>query len=430
MKVKYAIAASVLLSLSAFAQKDELKALKKLDDKETQPTAADIAEYKRLLTEVEGKLGSATDEQKIDYHYYKGNYAGAEMAMNMANPAKAQAAFMDMVSSYDKVREMEKSKSKKKYTPEIETSYAMLKEQMLLPMAQQAAKQKNFKQAGSMFYGIYMLDKNDKSNLYNAAAMAVNAQDYDNALTYYLELDKAGYTGEGTVYSAKNIQTQQVEGFPNEALMRSAVLTKKYSDPKIEKMPSLKGEIVKNIALIYIQKGETEKAKQAMDAARKNNPDDVSLIISEADLYLKTKDMATYKKLITEATQKNPNNADLYYNLGVVSAETDKAEAKKFYEKALSINPNYTNANINLGAMMLEGEEKIVNEMNNPKTSDKRYNELKKQRDDLYKKALSYFEKAHKADPANEYVISAMANIYQGLDMENEAKAMRAKLKK
>lgn len=429
MKIKYAIAASVLLSVSAFAQKDELKAIKKLEEKE-KPTAADFAEYKRLLTEVEAKLGSATDDQKIDFYYYKGNYAGGEMAMSATNPAKAQAAFMDMIANYDKVRELEKAKGKKKHTDEINVELIMMKDQMILPMAQQAVQQKNYKMAGNYFFAAYKLDNNDQSSLYNAAAMAVNGQDYDAALTHYLELEKLGYTGEGTVYSAKNIKTGQIEGFQSEVLMKSAVQTKQYINPKIEKMPSVRGEIVKNIALIYNQKGDTEKAKAAFANARKANPDDTNLIISEADMYYKAKNMDMYKKLIGEAIAKSPNDADLYYNLGVVTAETDKNEAKKYYEKALSIKPDYVNANINMGAIMLDGEEKIVTEMNNPKTSDKRYGELKTQRDNLYKKALSYFDKALKADPDNEYIMSTMASIYQGLDMDAEAKAMKAKMKK
>ena len=61
MKIKYAIAASLLLSIGAYAQKEELKALKKLDNKEGSQHAADLTEYKRLLAEVEPKMGNATD---------------------------------------------------------------------------------------------------------------------------------------------------------------------------------------------------------------------------------------------------------------------------------------------------------------------------------------------------------------------------------
>ncbi len=428
---KYVIAASLLMALSASAQKDELKALRKLDDKE-KPAPGDSAEYKRLLGEVEAKLGAATDEQKIEYYYYKGSYAGEQMMVNAANPAKAQASFQELMDSFDKVLEMEKARGKKKYTQEIEVGYAQLKDEAMLPAARAASQQKNYKVASGLFYAAYKLDKKDPSNLYNAAAMAVNGQDYDKALEYYLELDKIGYTGEGTVYSAKNVKTGQREYFPNTKVRELSIAQKQHTDPKDEVLPSLKGDIVKNIALIYIHKGDVEKAKQAMVAARKAYPNDVSLIISEADLYLKTKDMDMYRKLITEATQKNPNNADLFYNLGVISTETDRAEAVKNYEKALAINPNHVNANINMGTVIMFDEEKIVKEMNTLGTSakdNKRYDELKKQRNDMYRKALPYFEKAVKADPENQYAITMAANLYQALEMTAEAKAMKAKLK-
>jgi tetratricopeptide (TPR) repeat protein len=142
--------------------------------------------------------------------------------------------------------------------------------------------------------------------------------------------------------------------------------------------------------------------------------------------------MAKYKALITEAVSKNPNDADLFYNLGVVSAEADPAAAYEYYTKALAIKPNYVNANINLGLLMLKDEQKLVDQMNKLGTSAKdnqRYDELKKQKDGLYIKALPYFERAHKDEPDNQYVISTIAGMYQALDRQTEYKAMKAKLK-
>lgn len=428
---KYLIAASMLMALSASAQKDELKALRKLDEKE-KPAPGDSVEYKRLLGEVEAKLGAATDEQKIEYYYYKGNYAGEQMMLNATNPEKSQPFFKDMMDSYNKVLEMEKTKGKKKYSQEIEMGYAMLKDQALLPGARAALQQKNFKMASGLFYAAYELDKKDPSNLYNAAAMAVNDKDYDTALKYYLELDKMGYTGEGTNYSAINVKTGEKEYFPNAKLRETSIQLKQHTNPKDEKLPSLKGDIVKNIALIYVHQGNIEKAKQAMVAARNAHPNDVSLIVSEAELYFKTNDLAMYKKLIAEAAEKNPTNADLFYNLGVLASKNNKEEAIKNYQKVLSINPNHVNANNNMGSILLSDEEKIVNEMNALGTSDKdnkRYEVLKGQRNEMFKKALPYFEKALQAEPDNQYAITMCANIYQALEMPDKAKAMKAKLK-
>ena len=350
----------------------------------------------------------------------------------MKNPAAIQQSISSAIENFNKVIEIEKNEKKKNNTKEIQEEIYPQLRSMVITVAQGLGKQKMYKDAAQYYHTAYLMDTKDQSMLYNAAAYAVNGQDYDKALEYYLELDKLGFTGEGTNYSAINVKTGEKEYFPNPKLRETSIQLKQHKDPKDEKLPSLKGDIVKNIALIYVQKGDTEKAKQAMVAARKAHPDDVSLIISEADLYLKTKDMAMYRKLITEATQKNPNNADLFYNLGVISSESDRAEAIKNYEKALAINPNHVNANINMGTLIMFDEEKIVKEMNSLGSSEKdnkRYEVLKKQRNELYKKALPYFEKAVKADPENQYAISMAANLYQALEMSAEAKAMKARLK-
>ncbi|MGQ3086239.1 hypothetical protein, partial [Flavobacterium sp.] len=71
MKIKYAIAASLLLSLSAFAQKDELKGLKKIVDKDTPPTKEDMTKFKELIAAAEPKMSAATPEQQSDFYYYR-----------------------------------------------------------------------------------------------------------------------------------------------------------------------------------------------------------------------------------------------------------------------------------------------------------------------------------------------------------------------
>lgn len=427
MKGKYVMAAALLFSLSGFAQKEELKAIRKITEKE-KPTATDFQEFKRLLTEVEPKIEAATPEQQIDYNYYKGIFALGEM---QANPTMAQMNFSIMLKHLNKVIELEKN-GKKKYTEEIQKQIFPEIKTGILTLANQLVEQKKFKEAAIYFASAFKIEPKDYSILYNAAASAVNAQDYDNALKYYLELDQSGFTGASTAFVAKNKKSGTIEAFPNKATRDIAVKSGEYIEPKDEKVPSVKGEIVKNIALIYGQKGETEKAKQAMANARKANPDDVSLLIAEADLYLKSKDNEMYKKLITEAVQKSPNDADLFYNLGVVSSESNKEEAIKHYNRALEINPNYVNALINLGVLMLADEQKIVDEMNKLGTSAKenqRYDVLKAQRDGLYKKSLPYLEKAYKIEPDNQYVISLLASVYQALERDADYKVMKAKIK-
>jgi len=435
MKVTYVLAASLLLSLSAFAQKDEIKGLKKLYEIEADKlTAEQKTKYKELLVALEGKIGSASDEQKADYYFYKADVEGGDVMTNpskMANPKLVYTTLSTNIDDLNKVIELEK-KGKQVHTKEIQEEIFPNLKMTVLQAANAISGQKMYKEA-AMFYELaYKMDTKDASQLYNAAAMAVNGQDYDAALANYLELEKIGFTGETTVYSAKSKATGEVENFPNKTTMDVAVTRGLYTDAKVEKLPSLRGDIVKNIALIYSQKGEVEKAKQAMANARKANPDDTSLIIAEAELYLKTKDMAKYKELITEAAAKNPNDEVLFYNLGVVTTEADPAGAEGYYKKALAIKPDYFDALAGIGALQLKSEKAIVDEMNKLGTSTKdnqRYEVLKKKKDGLYNSAIPYFEKAHKIKPDDQYVISVLSGLYQALERTADYKAMKAKQK-
>lgn len=433
MNIKYAVAASLLLSLGAYAQKDELKALKKLSEKETPLSAEEKQKYAALLLTAEPTIGAATAEQKSDYYFYKAKLAlKAAMAdVNFANDsAKAMAVLNTAADDLNQSLEIEKS-GKKNHTKEIQEVIVPQLKGAVLSLANALSGQKKYKEAGQAFELAYKVDGKDPSNLYNGAAMAVNSQDYDAALKDYLELDKIGFTGEGTNYAAKN-KLGQEEYFPNKASRDIAVKQGLYTNPREEKLPSLKGDIVKNIALIYVQKGEVEKAKQAMSNARKAFPDDTSLIVEEANLYYKTGDMDTYKKLISEAIAKNPNDAGLLFNLGVVTTASDKVEAAKYYTKAISLKPDFFDAYINMGLLQIDGEKKIVDEMNKLGSSAKdnqRYEVLKKQKDAMYSRALPYLEKAHQIKPDDQYVISVLAGMYQALDKTSEYKAMKAKIK-
>jgi tetratricopeptide (TPR) repeat protein len=240
------------------------------------------------------------------------------------------------------------------------------------------------------------------------------------------------YSGKATYFYAVNKVNSQEDFFNNAADRDRMVKMGTHEKPRDEKVLSKRGEIYKNIALIYVQEGKMDKAKKAVADARIANPDDTSLILTEANLYLESKDMVTYKKLISEALEKNPNDVDLIFNLGVVSAGAkNNAEAEKFYNKVIELNPNYINAYINMAALKLEDEKVIIDEMNKlgTSTSDmKRYDVLKKKREDLFRSTIPYLSKAVELEPNNTDVVKTLLNVYSALEMTTEYKALKAKM--
>jgi tetratricopeptide (TPR) repeat protein len=423
MKSKYVILASALLiSVIAFAQKDQIKAAEKA------LKAGNAQEAVTILNGAESLIASAEAAEKAHFYFVNGN-AHLELANKKVDEGKnlnaAAKSFQDLLA-------VEKASGKDKYAAQATTSILDIKYK-LLNSAIEDTKADKHSVGAKKLYDAYLLDKKDTINLYYAASTYVNAKEYNEALKLYYELETLNYSGKGTSYFAMNKLTGQ-EDLYNTAKDRDfAVKIGTHEKPRMEAIPSKRGEIYKNVALILVQEGKTEEAKKAIADARKVNPEDTSLILTEANLYLETKDFETYKKLVVEALEKNPKDVDLIFNLGVISANAkNPADAEKYYKKVIEIDPKYINAYINLAALKLENEKVIIDEMNKLGTSTKdmkRYEVLKTQREDLFKSTIPYLQKAVELDPINIDVSKTLLNVYSALEMMPEAKALKEKIK-
>ena len=423
MKSKYVILASALLiSVIAFAQKDQIKAAEKA------LKGGNPQEAVSILNGAQSLIPNAVDAEKAHFYFVNGN-AHLELANKKVEEGKnltlAAKSFQDLLA-------VEKASGKSKYSAQATTSILDIKFKLLNSAIADTKSDKDLEGAQKL-YDAYLLDKKDTINLYYAASTYVNGKDYATALKLYSELKTLNYSGKGTSYLAVNKLTSQEDAFNTVKERDLAVKLGTHEKPKTEAIPSKRGEIYKNIALILVQDGKVEEAKKAVADARKANPEDNSLLLTEANLYLETKDYETYKKLVAEALEKNPNDADLVFNLGVLSANAkNRADAEKYYKKVIEINPKYTNAYINLAALKLEDEKVIIDEMNKLGTSAKdmkRYEVLKTQREDLFKATIPFLQKAYELDPTNIDVAKTLLNVYSALEMMPESKELKAKIK-
>ena len=441
MKIKQIVLAStILVSVSTFAQKDELKALKKIYAKDVIK-GNDLTEYKSLVAKAEPL---ATEEgDKVYVAFYKTMTPLLELnAVDPTQSAQLQAtmarvlspkAVSDFASGLNGTLAYEKKTGKKVYTDDILETITAFKPQLIDYGVALGKLDKN-KEAGDVLYSVYQMDTKDQDMLYYAASAAVNGQDYDKALEYYGELRRLNYTGEGTVYYATNKLTNTEESFgANKTLRDASVTTGGHIKPKDEKLASRKPEIFKNTALIYVQQGKNKEAIAAIDEAKKLNPDDKSLATTEMEVYLKMNDFDTYSRLVSETLAKDPNNVDLIFNLGVISANGGKLdEAEKHYKRAIEVDPNYFNAYLNLAELKLRADVKLVDEASKLGTSDKdnkRYEQIKAIQLKLYKDVLPYLEKAVELDTSNQAAAKTLVSVYGALDMTEKAKALKARLK-
>ncbi|TXE11783.1 tetratricopeptide repeat protein [Seonamhaeicola algicola] len=408
MKKQTLVALSLAICSFSFAQKKELKAAEKAIK------SNNFAEAKTAINQAESLMSAMDDKSKDKFYFLKGQALYSNGAGNLADFDAALESFGNVKSAYP----AEIAKLKQDIT------------NALLQKGNGFYEKNDYSSASKYFERAYNVTKKDTAYLYYAAATAVNVKEYDRALSLYEQLRDLGYTGIGTQYYAVNKTTQEEEVFQSKELRDLSVKSAKTHIKPFEKTTeSKKPEIVKNIALIYVSNGDNEKALQAMKDARAESPDDINLLLSEANVHFKMGNTEEFKKLLEQATQMDPDNAELQYNLGVIASESgDNDAAKSYYEKAIELDPSYSNAYINLSALILGKEEGIIKEMNGLGSSaadDKRYDELREERQNLYREAVPYLTKALEMDGDNINAAKTLMNIYSILGETAKQKEMK-----
>lgn len=405
---RIALLTLLLLFNFSFSQKKELRKAQKLYD------AGDVAAASQILADNQSILENADQKVKSNYEFLKGKIA--------QNNKEFQTAF-DLFNSVKDVASIK---------DEVIQQLNLLSADIVNSAIDDNGSG-DFKSSTEKLYMAYMIDPElNKDYLYFAASSAVNAEMFDVALDYYIQLKEMGYTGVETKYFVTEIDSG-VETEVTESEYNLYQKSKSYENHREEDTPSRFPEIVKNIALIHAQMGDNDKAMAAVQEARKSNPSDLNLILTEANIYIELGEKEKFQSLMSEAIAQDPNNANLYYNLAVVTSDLgEKDAARGYYEKAIEIDPNYENAYLNLVALILEGEQTIVEQMNSLGTSaadNAKYDALKSDREELYKECVPIL-KSLIGIGENENAIKTLMNIYGTLGDNEGYKEMKALLDK
>lgn len=177
------------------------------------------------------------------------------------------------------------------------------------------------------------------------------------------------------------------------------------------------------------QMGDTTAAFDILAKGREKFPNDNSLQLEEAQLYLET---GTFDKLIVslkEAIEADPTNTTLYLVLGQSYENVDDTEnALEIYKKAVEIDPVYADAIFNIGAIYVNRASELYNEANNlPFEETKKYEELKSIADENLHLALPYLEKSLELNPGDQIIIMALKEAYANLKMNDKLKELMDK---
>lgn len=341
----------LLINAGAYAQKDQIKYAQSIFGNGKSEEALGI------LKKIEYLIYNSTDEEKSDFYFLKGNvlkdlaFKNIDMIDNLSS---ASGAYQELIKA-------ENESGKYKYTLQANVALREMKSK-LATGALQDFKAAKFKESSEKYYKVYMFDKKDTLNLFNAATTAMTAKDYDSAIKYYEELKRINYSGKGVIYYAVNKKSKEEESFVSESVRESSIATGLHEKPRNVISPSRKLEIDKNLAYVYLEKNDFAKSENC------------------------------YAKVI----EMEPNYIDAYLNLTYI-----KMQSKKVLMDEMA----------NLG--------------NSPKEMEL-YDKLKKKKDDLIRSAIPYLKKALVIEPKNQDVIKSLLGVYRSLDMNNEYNSLKA----
>ena len=410
----------------SYSQKKELK-LAERNIKSEDYSAA------RQNIQLAEKLSSQMDAKTtIKYHYLKSvaNYANGSSNIEESSIA---------LGNLNKAIDLESTSSTKLYTPKAkELRIAMLNR--FVQDSRRSLEQEDYKSAYINLEMSYRVSPNDTLYLYNAALLATENNDFDQALSFYNELIDLKFTGITTNYYAIEKATGEVQAFANPEQRELFLKAGTHDTPTKDELESVELSLLRSMAAIYKNQNDYDKSLSFIEKAKALDENDINVVLLESNIRWEMGDVESYEKLITKALEIDPDNADLHFNLGVISSDKGKAieiddadkamshynKAMSHYNKAIEIDSSYTNAYLNAASLILQKEQSIIEEMNSLGTSNADYNkydELKIVREDIYKSAIPYLESVYELDNNNLSAVRTLRNIYSAVDdMDNYKK--------
>ena len=416
--------ALIALCFNVQAQKKELRKIDKLVLESFWEEAKDELETSKSL------ILSSEDKYKAQYYFYDARVSNELAVLN--NELKV---FKNAISS---LNELNKLNPTSILPSKLQLDFSNLTTNIANSLVNSAVKDnqvEKYLDASEKLFTAYEMDKEKNIDwLYFAAESSVSAQDLDTALGYYLILQEIGYTGVRDEYFITDNITgveQKVSSIAEYELLKAQ--KKDYSNPRIGQTESRLPGIVKNIAMIYVKRGEIEIAENAIKEARMMQPNDLGLLLTEGNVYLRisneSKDeserelyVEKFKSVMEAAVKMDPENGLLYYNLGIIfSDQNDLVSAEEYFRKAIQF--KYNRGYFALAEIILMEEKSLVEEMNslgNSKADDLRYSELLKMKEDVYYKVIPLLKESLVSEPNDLLVLRLLKNIYAQLSNNEE----------
>jgi tetratricopeptide (TPR) repeat protein len=343
----------LLINVGVYAQKEEIKEAQSYYSKGKNQEALAI------LKKIEYLVINASVDVKSDFYFTKGNVYKDLATKNI----DAAANFAIASSAYQDVLLYENDSQVYKYAFKASSALKDMKSK-LVDGAYNDYNAGKYKESADKSYEVYLFDKKDTLNLFNAASSSFTGKEYKSAIKYFEELRKIKYSGEAILFYATNKKTKKEEAFISMSARQASVQEGLYEKPRNFAPPSKKEEILTSLAYSYME----------------------------------INDYCNAEKYYEDVLQVNQKCMNCYINLAYT-----KVQSKKELLDVMAT----------LGTSPKEMEE---------------YDKLDAQKDEVVKSAIPYLKKALSIEPKNESATKSLLGIYRALNMTNEYNALKGSM--
>ena len=381
-----------------------------------------------LVKEVERELKSAPDQYPQKLEKLKPAFTHEESAATPYVWFVAGKGGMEYYDNQDVLKKMGKTVDDKVVGASLMNSFDYLIKALPLdsiPNEKGKIKPKYSKD-------IYKLINGHYNDLNNTAVNLWQVQDYANAYKawkMYVTLPANPVLGTNGPAALPDSTASDIYYNMGLAAWQSNELPDALSafDNAIAKGYTKKNIYDYAIAVAYNMQDNAKMAYYAEQAYPLYGAEDNSYIGYMINSKIANKEFAEAQEMLEKYILADPNNAQLYYVLGVLYDSQDNAEkATENYKKAIELNPQNAHALLQYGRQLCNQAFRLDDEISGLPVAQ--YNERRKNEvNPLFKEATTYLEKAYEIDPDNMGdAVKLLRNCYYNLQDEENLKRVES----
>ncbi|MEO9475619.1 MAG: tetratricopeptide repeat protein [Cyclobacteriaceae bacterium] len=383
MKRSILLTAILAISIAGFSQKKP-----KINKANSLREKGELAEAKAIIDDAI-EFEKIKDNGKT-WYYRALIYATIDTTSNAEKAALSDNALEEAVAAFAKANELGDPEKEYFITNEIGLPVSQSQQEdtyysYYFNTAIEAFEAQEFQTAVDQFYKSEQVKPGDTNSFKNAAYAAHNGELWDAAIKGYSDAIDAG--------------AKSLDMFLNLVSIQSTV------------------------------KEDSEAALAAVRRGREAYPLNSDLAKNEINLLIKLDMVEDAKNNLEAAIADEPDNTNLIFTLAAMYEELDQVDkAMETYNRALDVDPNHFESNFNKGVILLNKANEVFKEYTNlgiSKADQKKARELKPVIKEKYGEALPQWEKLWEIRSTDKQVGETLAYIYNRLERYDEAEKVQ-----